>query len=232
MTARLLLLALGAAAIPSASAAADRNYSVTDFNRIKLNGPFKVRLATGVSPFAKASGSPDALNDIKVEVQGRTLIIGKNPSSWGGYPGESRGPVEISVGTHGLTNAWVNGSGSLDIDKARGASLELTLVGAGSIGVGRVEVDRLNFGVAGSGSARIAGEAKQSAVVVRGNASFDGSQLQVKNATVGAEGAAVVKLAVKDTVKIDTQGTATVDISGKPACTVRASGSSEVSGCR
>ena len=231
MRSHLLLLGLAVAAIPSTATAADRNYSVTDFNRIKLNGPFKVRLATGVSPFAKATGSPDALNDIRVEVQGRTLIIGKNPSSWGGFPGESRGPVTISVGTHGLTNAWVNGSGSLDIDKARGQSIELTLVGSGAIGVGKLEVDRLNLGIAGSGSATVAGDAKQGSLVVRGNGSFDGSQLQVKNATVGAEGAAVVKLAVKDTVKIDTQGTATVEISGNPACTVKASGSAEVSGC-
>ena len=36
-------------------AAAQRNYSVTDFTRIKLEGPFAVTLATNVAPFARAA---------------------------------------------------------------------------------------------------------------------------------------------------------------------------------
>ena len=70
-------------------------------------------LTTGVAPFASASGSAAALDRVAIDVQGRTLVVHSNRSSWGGYPGEATGPVEISIGTHELSAAWLNGSGSL-----------------------------------------------------------------------------------------------------------------------
>ena len=101
-----------AASLSAPAAAADRNFTVTGFEKIRVDGPFRVKLTTGVAPFAKASGSPTAINAVSVEVQGQTLVVRRNPSGWGGYPGEAPGPVEISVGTHDLTNAWVNGARS------------------------------------------------------------------------------------------------------------------------
>ena len=57
-----------------------------------------------------------------------------NVVSWGGYPGANAGPVEVSVGTHDLSDAWLNGAGALAIDRVKG--LQLRAVGAG-LGRGR-----------------------------------------------------------------------------------------------
>ena len=100
--------------------AADRNFGVSGFDRVRVDGPYKVRLITGVASFATARGSAAALDSVAMDVQGRTLIVRSNRSSWGGYPGEATGPVEITIGTHELTAAYVNGAGSLAIDKVRG----------------------------------------------------------------------------------------------------------------
>lgn len=232
MSLRLLAYTCAALAIAAPAAAANRSFTVTGFDRVRVDGPFMVRLTTGVAPFAKASGSPAALNGVSIEVQGRTLVVRKNPSSWGGYPGESPGPVEIAVGTHDLSTVWVNGAGKIAIDKAKGQSFDLSVQGPGSVEIGRLAVDRLKAGLSGSGSAVIGGSAAQVTAIARGTSSFDGSALTSKDATIGAEGTAVVKLTATNTAKIDTQGTATVDIGGRPACTVRASGSAVVSGCR
>src|SRR5688500_9331412 len=120
------------ACFPLPADAATRNFGVSGFDRVRVEGPFKVRLATGVAPFASASGLANALDSIAIEVQGRTLVVRGIRSSWGGYPGESKGPVEISIGTHELTAAYLNGAGSLAIDKVRGLSFELSVQGAGS----------------------------------------------------------------------------------------------------
>ncbi len=92
------ILALCIAAFPSASTAAERTLSVTSFDRVRIEGPFKVTV-TGVSPFAKIIGSTSAFDSVTVDQQGRTLIVRPNSSNWGGYPGQSRGSVEVSVGT-------------------------------------------------------------------------------------------------------------------------------------
>jgi len=232
MRLRLFLCACGAVAAASSASAADRNYSVTGFDRVRLDGPYRVTLKTGVAPFAKASGTPAAIDGVSIEVQGRTLVVRKNPSSWGGYPGQSAGPVEITVGTHEISTVWVNGAGSLSIDGAKGLNFDLTLNGAGNVAIARLAVDRLRANVIGTGSVVLGGTARDAATVVRGTAELDASGLTAKDATVGAEGAAVVKLTATNTAKVDTQGTATVELGGKPACTIKASGSAVVSGCR
>jgi hypothetical protein len=232
MSLHLPFLALAALATASPALAAQRNFTVTDFSRVRVDGPYRVQLATGVAPYAKASGSPAALDGVSIEVQGQTLIVRKNPSSWGGYPGESPGPVEISVGTHDLTNVWLNGAGALKVDAVRGQSLDLSLVGAGSVAIDGLQVDRLNVGVTGSGSAILAGKVAQATAIVRGTGMLDASALTAKDARVGAEGSAVVRLAATGTARVDSQGTATVEMSGGPSCTVKATGSAVVSGCR
>lgn len=232
MNLRLLACSFAALAIAAPAAAADRNFTVTGFDRVRVDGPFMVRLTTGVSPFARATGSPAALDGVSIEVQGQTLVVRKNPMSRGGFPGESPGPVEIAVGTHDLTRVWVNGAGSLAIDKAKGQSFDLAVQGPGSVAIERLSVDHLKAGLSGSGSAVIGGTAAQVTAIVRGISTFDGSGLSSKDATIGAEGTAVVKLTATNSAKIDTQGTATVEVGGRPACTVRAVGSATVSGCR
>jgi len=99
------------------ASAATRNFGITGFTKIRVDGPYKVSVATGVAPFAKASGSSQALDRVAIDMNGDTLVVHSNTSSWGGYPGKDIGPVEISVGTHELSNAWLNGAGSLSIDR-------------------------------------------------------------------------------------------------------------------
>lgn len=232
MSLRLLAVPAAMLALCAPAAAADRNFTVTGFDRIRVDGPYRVSLKTGVAPFARASGASAALDGVSVEVQGRTLIVRNSPSGWGGYPGESRGPVEITLGTHELSTAWVNGPGSLAIDGVRGQSFDLSLQGPGSADVGRIDVDRLRVSLTGTGGLRLDGKAALATAIVRGSGSVDGSLLTVKDATIGAEGAALVRLAATGTAKVDSTGTAVVELAGRPACTVRASGSAVVSGCR
>ena len=234
---RIFLSALAILAATTATAApagaATRNFGVSGFDRVRVDGPFKVRLATGVAPFAVATGgSAAALDPVVIEVQGRTLVVRTNRSSWGGYPGVASGPVEISIGTHDLSAAWLNGSGSLFIDKARGLSFDLSVQGAGSASIGAVAVDHLKVAVSGTASASLAGTAPRLTAIVRGISTLDAEGLVAKDATIGADGPATVRVTVTNSAKIDAHGTATIGLAGRPACTVKASGSASVSGCR
>lgn len=220
------------ACVPATADAGTRNFGVSGFDRVRVEGPFKVRLATGVAPFAVASGSGPALDAVSMEVTGRTLVIRGNRSSWGGYPGEAKGPVEISIGTHELTAAYVNGSGSLAIDKAKGLSFELSVQGSGMASIGAAAVDQLKISILGSAGVRIAGTAPRLNATLRGVSSLDASSLNVKDATIAAHGPATVKATVTGTAKIDVEGAAAVDLAGAPACTVKSAGSATVTGCR
>lgn len=229
---RISCLAVALLAAASPGVAADRNYSVTNFERIRLDGPYSVRLTTGVAPFARASGSVTAINSVAIDVQGQTLVVRPSRSSWGGYPGEASGPVEIEIGTHDLTTAWVNGAGSLAIDKVKGLSFDLAIQGSGTADIAEANVDQLKIGISGAGAARVAGRAPRITAVVRGTSSLDASRLIVKDGTIGAEGPTTVKLIATGELTVDARGLASVVVAGNPACSVRAAGSASVSGCR
>ena len=228
----LALLVLASLPAGAAAPVTQRNYSVTTFDRIRLDGPYEVRLTTNVAPYARAKGSAASLDGVSVTVEGRTLIVRPSTSGWGGYPGENRGPVTIELGTHDLATAWLNGSGTLIIDKVKGLGFDLAIQGAGSARIESVDIDQLKLGMSGAGSARLAGRAAKLTATVRGSSSLDAEGLLVKDAVIGAEGPAIVRANVTNAAKVDAIGLAAVTLAGKPACTVNAKGSASVTGCK
>ncbi len=229
---RLHLPALAVLALVAAPAeAATRNYSVTGFDRIRVDGPYRVKLTTGVAPFARADGSQSALDAVSVAVQGRTLIIRRKASAQSNSA-ERSGPVTIAVGTHELTAAWLNGSGGLAISGVKGQAFELAVAGSGAAEVGKVRVDRLRVSVAGSASVALGGAAETLSLFVSGPSALDATALTAKAASIAAEGPATIKLTATGTAKVDAKGLATVELAGGPACTIRPTSSGEVSGCR
>jgi hypothetical protein len=229
---RTFLVFSALVAIAAPANAATRNFGITSFEKVRVDGPFKVTLTTGVAPFAKASGSQAALDRVAIEVRGDTLVVHGNLDSWGGYPGKDSGPVAISLGTHDLSSAWVNGSGVLSIDRVKGLKFGLSVQGSGAGEVGHADVDQLSVTVMGSANARLAGDAAKLTAVIRGISSLDASGLSAKDATLGADGSATIAADVSNSVTVDASGPATVRLSGGPACTLRVSGSASVSGCR
>ena len=226
----LIIAALTATAAAPASAAT-RNFGITSFSKVRVEGPFRVKLATGVAPFASATGSPAALDRIAVEVRGDTLVVHNSLDSWGGYPGQNVGPVEISLGTHDLSAAWLSGSGALAIDKVKGLSFDLAVEGSGVTEIGQANVDQLHVSVVGTASARLAGQAAKLTAEIRGISSLDAAGLSIKDATLAADGAGTIAANVSNSVAVNATGPATVRLSGAPSCTLRVSGSATVTGC-
>lgn len=213
-------------------AAATRNYTVTDFTRVRVEGPFAVTLATRVAPFARASGSQRALDRVSLRVEGRTLVIRIDRSAWGGQPDEQAGPVTISVGTHDLEQASLVGSGSLAIDRVRGLNFAMSTFGSGAASIAEISADRLRLSAEGSGSMRVGGTAKQFDAILSGPGLIDASALTAKDATLSAMGAASLRARVTNNAKLNATGTASIALDGGAACERKVSGSATVTGCR
>lgn len=223
-----------AAAIILAATSADaatRNFGVTSFTKIRVSGPYKVSVATGVAPFARASGSPAAIDRVAIEVRGDTLVVQSNPS-WGGYPGSDPGPVEVTLGMHELGSASLIGSGSVAIDRIRGLSFSLTIQGSGASAIGNASVDQLNVSLEGTANAKIAGKAGKLTALVRGISTLDGAGLATPSADFSVDGTATIDANVTDTAKVNGWGPATVRLTGRPACNLKVQGSTTVTGCR
>jgi hypothetical protein len=212
----ILLLASAAPAT-----AAERRYSVTDFDRIVVEGPYIVRLGVGRSTSAVASGSQAALDRVSVDVSGQTLRIRRNRSSWGGAPGSQEGPLTIELVTRNLRSARLIGPASLDIDRAAGLRVDLIVEGSGRLRAFNVAADNLSLGLAGAGRLEIAGTAEVLNADIQGSGDVEASALRAGTATVTVGTTGEVALQVERTATVNAYGVGTVTVAGAAACTVR-----------
>jgi hypothetical protein len=224
---RLILAAL-AFAIPAAADAAERRYTVTDFDRVQIEGPFVVTLATGKVGSARATGSNEAIERVSIDVQGRTLRIRPNRSAWGGYPNAGAGPLKIDLATHDLVGVAVTGSGSLALDRARAMRFDIAVSGSAQVTAGVVEADSLVLGLLGSGRIVIGGKAKTLRATIQGSGDLDAGALSVDDADLNADTAGKIGIAVRRSAKVTATGPGPVEIFGSPACTVSVLGSGPV----
>lgn len=228
----LAAAALAATAIAAPADAATRNLSITSFEKLRVEGPFKVTLRTSTAPYARAVGDQGALDRITVEMRNNVLIIRNGSSTVGDYTGRDVGPVSIELGTHDLSSAWLTGSGSLAIDRVRGLSFDLSVQGSGAADIGDVRVDQFTLALFGTASARLAGRSAKVTADLRGISALDAGGLDAHDIDLVIDGAATINAAASGSAKINASGPATVRLSGRPSCTIRINGSADISGCR
>ena len=227
----LFLALLAASSTAVAAGSTSRNYGIRSFEKIRVEGPYKVTLKTGVAPFARARGSQAALDRIDLEKRGDLMIVRSGP--FAKQPSATAlAPVEVELGTHDLFSAALTGSGSLSVDKVKGLKFDLAVHGAGTTDIGQVAVDQLSINLGGNAAARLAGKSQRLTAVLRGLSTVDLSGLQVSDAVIAAEGPSTVRATVSKSAKIDGKGTASFALAGRPSCTLNVQGSVSVSGCK
>jgi hypothetical protein len=225
---RIMLALLGVAALAAPASAADRRYSVGDFDRVIVEGPYSVRLVVGAPSSAVASGTGAGLDRLTVDVQGQTLRIRRNRSAWGGAPGADLGPVTIRLATRNLRSARLIGPAVLEVDGVRGLNVLLAVEGSGRIRAANVAADNLSLALLGSGGLDIAGTAKALRGDFQGTGNVEASRLIAQSATVNTNTAGTVALTVNGAASVTANGLGEVAILGRAACTVAGLGAAQV----
>jgi putative autotransporter adhesin-like protein len=211
--------ALIASAAPAA--AAERRYSVTDFERVVVEGPYIVRLTIGRASSARATGSQAALDRAQLDVTGQTLRIRRNRSYWGGNPGAQEGPLTIELVTRNLRSARLIGPATLDVDRAAGLRIDLVVEGSGRLRATNLAADNLSLGLAGSGRLELSGTAETLTAEIQGAGDLAAANLRAENATITASTTGTVALQVVRAVTVNAFGVGPVEIGGPGDCTVR-----------
>ncbi|MDY1009122.1 GIN domain-containing protein [Sphingomonas sp. CFBP9019] len=215
-------------ACPVAAAAADRSVSVGSFERVRIDGPFDVRLVTG-SPGAKVSGDPHATEAVEIRVDGATLSVRRSTSRWGERPeaGAQR-PVIVMLSTPRLAFASVVAGGRLTIERMKGMRLDLAVSGAGSLAVNDAQADQLNAAVIGTGRMTLAGRSARARLTVSGPGLIDATALAVDDLVVMQDGVGETRASARRTAQVTNGGAGSVTVAGTAACTVRAAATGPV----
>jgi len=214
------LIALVLAGMPVAAHADERSYMLTDFDRIRVEGPFTVRVTTGPGARGRAVGEQRALDEVNVRVLNRTLVVTRGVNGWGGFPRDAKTVPTIDVSVPMLRSAAVFGDGALTVDRMAGQRIELAVSGAGALSVGAIAADRVDGMLIGSGTMTIAGRALDARFRSSGSGALDASALSAGALTVVAQGSGAARFAARETAKVTATGQGSVRVAGTPACTV------------
>lgn len=204
--------------------AADRTYSIGSFDRIRVEGPFDVRLTTNASPGASAEGDPKATQNLDIRVEGTTLIVRAGLGGWGEQPraGEA-GATVISVSTSMIRRATVIGGGRLTIaGPLRGQRIDLALTGSGSLAASGIEADQLFVTLLGSGDVALAGKAAKVNLNTSGPGTITAAPLAAGDLILRLDGNGETHATALYTANVTTTGIGAATVYGKPACTVKA----------
>jgi hypothetical protein len=224
MKSALLCLAL----LGSPLVAAERTLSVIDFDKLRVDGGFTVEVTTGRGTSARIIGTQAAIEATSVSVQGRQMVIRKNASAWGGYPGQTAGMATIRITAPALTNVWVNGPAKVSVDRLKGARVAAAIEGSGELSIGGIAADNADIAQVGSGRLTVAGTVANLTMTARGAGVLDAGALQAADAKLTSESAGQVTLMVKRAVTGTMTGSGSVTVLGKPACTIKSVGSGTV----
>jgi hypothetical protein len=218
----VLGLALSALALPAS--AADRTYTVTGFDRVRVEGPFDVRLTVGnAGASAKASGQPDVLANLDIEVQGTTLIVRKGASGWG-ERGKADGPAPvITLVTSNLRTATVIGGGKLAVGGSiRTQRLDLAVNGTGSIDARGIDSDELSVTLIGAGNVALAGKSGRARMLTNGSGTILALPLTVSDLVVRLDGPGETQASARFTANLTSTGLGRIVVSGGAKCTTNA----------
>ncbi len=215
----LLLLALFAAP----ATAAERRVAIGSFDRVRIDGPFEVHIATGRSPGGTIAGDANAIETVEWHVDGSTLVLQRGSGGWG-----ERGraaattPIVVTLGTPSLAAALVIAGGTLTVTKMRGDQIALSVTGAGSIAVGEASGDALAATIIGTGSIGVAGRVAKARLMTNGTGSIDAGTLDTADLYVRLDGPGVTTARARYTATVDDVGLGRVTVLGIPKCTIRA----------
>lgn len=214
------LLALAAlAALAAPANAEERRYSVADFDRVIIEGPYVVHLVTGRASAASAQGRRDALDRVSIDVQGQILRIRRNRNVWGGAPGADAGTVTVELATRSLRSARLIGPARLDLEGARGLAVELSVEGSGNLRAARVDADRLSLALLGSGRIEVAGAVRMLNGNFQGTGDVAADGLRAGQATIATTTSGSVAVTVNGPATVTANGLGTVRVLGRPVCT-------------
>jgi len=214
----LALLLLCALAAPAA--AETRRLSVGDFDRVLVEGPYRVHLVIGPASSASATGSREALDRLSVDVQGRMLRIRRNRNGWTGTPGRDSGIVTLELATRALRSARLIGPARLDAEGVRGLNVEFSVEGSGTLHGVRIDADRLALALLGSGRIEIAGVARNLNGNFQGSGEIEATALNARAATIATTTSGAVTLTVNGPAAITSNGLGNVRVLGRPVCTI------------
>lgn len=216
---------IAAAALLLAAApavAAERVWPVASFERLQVEGPVDVEVASG-SPQARASaGDRATLDRLTILAQGKVLVV-RLPGQVG--PAQAR----VTLATPRLGAILHRGPGTIAAARLAGDRVDLSTTGDGTLSVAAIDTPELAATLVGKGRMTLAGRAARARLTLNGEGALDAAALAAGEVDTSLVGTGEVRGAGRYAARVVARGEGRVTIAGTMPCAVRSAGGATVS---
>lgn len=225
---RSALIALALAlvvAVPGVACADTQTYVVTSFDTLRVEGPVKVEVKTGMGVAARGEGARGALDRVRLDLSGRMLTVKLMPLR----PGEkATGAATLRLSTGELRRLVLGGGGSISVDRIKGLSADILTSGNGDVRVQALDVDNLTVALAGGGRVTLAGKAGVADIRVAGPGAVVADGLVARQARLINDGPGAIGVTAVVSAQVRASGSGDVTVLGKAACTATNTGTGRI----
>jgi hypothetical protein len=195
------------------------------FTSISTVGPDDVIFKTGDTFSISASGSAEALKNLRFVVKDGDLTVGRYKYSWKMGDGDK---AIITITAPSISAISAAGSGDVKADRVNGDTVSLSIAGSGSLDVADVITPSLDGDIAGSGNVKLAGKVDKANYSIAGSGNVDASKMASSTASVSIAGSGDVTLTASGSVNADIAGSGNVNVTGGAKCTSSVVGSGKL----
>jgi hypothetical protein len=210
---------------------------VKDVHRVLLKEYGHLFITQGDVESLRIEGEPDVVATVKTIIREGELTLDIDASwfdkTWNAVTSSVVGRVlKYYLTVKDLDGIYVKGAGSVRMEGLRTESLYLTLKGAGEINLTGLESGMTDVDLPGAGRIALMGKSDRLQVMMKGAGSFEGSQLECRDAKVTLRG--VGKATVWATGQLDAtvEGIGAIDYYGNPTVRENVSGLGKVNARR
>lgn len=205
--------------------AATQPYVITDFETVRIDAPVRVEIATNRGASGRGEGDRDMLDNLDLQVSGRSLSVRLRP----GQKGQPRGRATLRLTTQALSRIFLNGGGVLAIDRLAGQQVQLQMNGNGNVMVNDMAVDRLTLLLSGNGRIDLAGKAGVVTARILGGGMIAAERLNAREVNIANDGPGSISMSAQDRASVVATGAGDSVVIGKPVCKVEQRGTGWIS---
>jgi hypothetical protein len=213
------------------------NREIKDVRRILLKDYGHLYISQGDEESLRIEGEPDVISTVKTFIREGELVLdidaGWFDKTWSALTSAVEGRVlKYHLMVKNLDGVFVQGAASVKMTGLKSESLYLTLKGAGEVILTGLEVGLIDVDLPGAGRIALSGKTDRLNVSMKGAGSFDGPQLESREARVILRG--VGKATVWATAQLDAtvEGIGAIDYYGNPTVRQNVSGLGKVNARR
>jgi hypothetical protein len=199
--------------------------TVSDFDRIHLEGNVIATLIQDGTESVTIEVDADMLERVKTEVGGGELVIGFK--SWLDHLFGVR-TIRAQIHLKNFRELQVSGSGQVQAASLHGERVRIGVSGSGKVSVNDLVATDLETRISGSGEFDLAGQVATQAIQVSGSSKYKAERLDSQDVEVRISGSANVAVKAARALDISISGTGEVGYIGTPKISQRVSGTGKI----